>query len=93
MSVERLHVDDLEVEVRRSPRRKSMELIVDRAGDVVAAVPERAPSAAVEELVRGSREWLQAKLERKAALRAPLPRKQYVTGEGFLYLGVVSLAV
>jgi hypothetical protein len=37
--------------------------------------------------VRGSREWLRRKLQRKAALRAPLPAKEYVSGEGFLYLG------
>lgn len=64
-----------------------MELIVDRAGDVVAAVPADAGDAAVEKLVQGSREWLRGKLERKTALRAPLPSKQYVSGEGFLYLG------
>lgn len=87
MRVERLTIDGFDVEVRRSSRRRSMELIVDRTGDVVAAVPAGAGTATVERLVHGSREWLRGKLERKAALRTPLPSKQYVSGEGFLYLG------
>lgn len=87
MTPERLRVDDLQLEVRRSARRRSLELIVDRAGELLVAAPAGTSAANIVQFVRSNREWLEPKLARKVALRATLPRREYVTGEGFLYLG------
>jgi predicted metal-dependent hydrolase len=37
--------------------------------------------------VREKRYWIYTKLAEKALLQRPIPRKAYVDGEGFLYLG------
>lgn len=84
---ERVAIEGFEAQVRRSPLRKTLELIVDRDGELVIQAPAGAKPAALEALVRGNLEWVHRTLARKAALRQSLPRKEYVTGEGFLYLG------
>lgn len=82
-----LTVDDLTFEVRRSKRRKTLEIIVDRAGELVLAAPTHAEDEELAAFVREKRFWIHKKLTEKAALRRPIPRKEFVDGEGFLYLG------
>lgn len=82
-----LRIDDLEVQVRRSPRRKTVDLIVDRFGDLVINVPESLPREEVEAIVRRKQEWIYGKLEHKDEVLKPTGTREYVTGEGFYYLG------
>lgn len=84
---ELVHIDDLDVEVRRSPRRRTVDLIVDRFGDLVINVPEALPSRDVEAIVRKKQEWIYTKLTQKELVLRPSAPKEYVTGEGFHYLG------
>ncbi len=84
---ESLTVDDLTFEVQRSGRRKTMEIIVDRAGELRLSAPPGVRSAAMEKFVREKRFWIYTKLAEKAALRQPIGNKEFITGEGFLYLG------
>ena len=84
---ETLQLGGLVFEVRRSDRRKSLGLTVDRTGELLAHVPF---DASVEELTR----WISKKLlwvHRKLALKeeaAPKMRApEYVSGEAFCYLG------
>ena len=84
---ENLEVGNLIFEVRRSPRRKTLGLTVDRGAELVIRAPQAARN---EELAR----WAQSKLlwvHRKLALKeqsAPKVRDpEFVTGEGFSYLG------
>lgn len=81
------HVDDLAFVVRRSPRRKTLQITVDRGGELVLAAPESAGQSQLEDFVREKRYWIYTKLAEKALLQKPIPRKEYVDGEGFLYLG------
>lgn len=82
-----LHVDELALEVRYSSRRKTMEITVDRGGELVIAAPDSAPESRLREFVREKRYWIYQKLTEKAELQQPVPRKEFVDGEGFLYLG------
>jgi predicted metal-dependent hydrolase len=82
-----LTVDDLSFDVRWSARRKTLELAVERDGSLTARAPEGTDAVVIEEYVREKRAWLYAKLAEKSALRGPATVKQYVSGEGFAYLG------
>jgi len=84
---ELVQIDDLRVEVRRSPRRRTVDLIVDRFGDLVINVPETLPPRDVEAIVRKKQEWIYTKLNQKEIVLRPGEPKEYVTGEGFHYLG------
>jgi len=81
------HVDDLTFLLRRSPRRKTLQITVDRGGELVLAAPENADPGQLAAFVREKRYWVYTKLAEKALLQRPIPRKEYVDGEGFLYLG------
>ena len=83
----RLEVDDLEFEVRLSDRRKTLQVTVDRAGELVLAAPRGADETKLRDFVRSKRYWIYKKLAEKEQLQRPIPRKEYVNGEGFLYLG------
>lgn len=80
-------VDDLTFEVRRSPRRKSVQITVDRGGELVLSAPEGCAIATMASFVREKRLWIYEKLAEKEALLADAPMKRFVSGEGFPYLG------
>ncbi len=80
-------VGDLCFEVRRSPRRKFVQITVDRGGELILSVPDGCPSPKMAAFVREKRFWIYTKLAEKAALRAETLPKRYVSGEGFPYLG------
>ena len=40
-----LAVNDLRFEVRRSPRRRALEITVDRGGELIISAPQDAPDA------------------------------------------------
>lgn len=82
-----LVVDDLAFEVRRSPRRKTLGITVDRGGELVLAAPPTVAEDALRAFVHEKRFWIYKKLAEKAELQRPIPRKEFVDGEGFLYLG------
>jgi len=82
-----LQIDDLRVEVRRSPRRRTVDLIVDRFGDLVINVPELLPRQELEAIIRRKQEWIYTKLGQKEIVLRPGGHKEYITGEGFYYLG------
>jgi predicted metal-dependent hydrolase len=84
---ETLQIDELTVAVRRSPRRKKIELTVERDGGIMVAVPAAMELPAVERLVRQRLVTLYSALERKRQTLSVQPAKEYVTGEGFYYLG------
>ncbi|MGA7980431.1 MAG: SprT family zinc-dependent metalloprotease [Chromatiaceae bacterium] len=85
--METLTVDELTFEVRRSPRRKTLEITLDRAGDLIIAAPPEVGQERLTDFVREKRFWLYAKMAEKESLQQPLETKEFVSGEGFPYLG------
>ncbi len=82
-----LTLEDLHFEIRRSARRKTVQITVDRGGELVLSAPPGCPLALMENFVREKRFWIYTKLAEKEALRAETRDKHYVSGEGFPYLG------
>lgn len=82
-----LVIDDLHFEVRRSSRRHTVQITVDRGGELVLSAPEQCPIKKMEGFVREKRFWIYTKLAEKEALLKDAPSKEYVNGEGFPYLG------
>jgi len=84
---EALTVDELTLEVRRSFRRRHLELVIDRGGELVLAAPDAVDSETMASFVREKKFWLYTKLAEKATRHQPPANKQFVSGEGFPYLG------
>jgi hypothetical protein len=82
-----LTVDDLHLEVRRSARRRSVQITVDRSGELLLSAPESCSTSVMEKFVREKRFWIYTKLAEKDALGVAAPKKEFVSGEGFPYLG------
>ncbi len=84
---ETLQVGGLDFEVRRSDRRRTLGLTVDRAGELIAHAPAQTSSDELSRWVGQKLLWVHRKLALKeeAAPRTRAP--EYVTGEGFCYLG------
>ncbi|HEX6506656.1 MAG TPA: SprT family zinc-dependent metalloprotease [Chloroflexota bacterium] len=80
-------VDDLRLEIRVSPRRKSLQLTVERDGSLIAFVPAGCRGRDIEDFVREKQAWIYKSLAAQEGHRQPITRKQYVSGEGFPYLG------
>ncbi len=84
---ETLNVEGLTFAVHRSARRRTVGITVEREGDLSVAIPEKADLARVEAVVRAKLFWVFTKLAEKALLFRPVPEKEYISGEGFFYLG------
>jgi predicted metal-dependent hydrolase len=83
----KLQVHDLQFTVRHSARRKTMQITVDRNGELVLCAPPELNEAALRAFVLEKRFWIYTKLAEKDRLQRKVPRKEFVGGEGFLYLG------
>lgn len=84
---ETIKIDDLIFEIRRSPRRRTVEMTVDRLGKLLIAVPAAIQKSDIERIIRQKQMWIYNALDRKRRALHPQPQKEYVTGEGFYYLG------
>ncbi|OPY72852.1 MAG: hypothetical protein A4E62_00735 [Syntrophorhabdus sp. PtaU1.Bin002] len=87
MSTETLTIANLDFEVRRSARRKTSELTVDRTGELVLHAPE---SASTDELYRWAESklvWVHRKLITKEAQAGKTVILNVVSGETIAYLG------
>lgn len=82
-----LTIGDLRFEVRRSGRRRTLGLTVERDGSLVLSVPPGVADSRVERFAREKRFWVYQKLAAKEALPPALPPRRFVTGEGLPYLG------
>jgi predicted metal-dependent hydrolase len=87
IDMDTLQIDDLQFEVRSSARRRSLEIIVDRGGELILSVPTDCPDERLQDFVRRKRMWVYQQLARKEATSAAVRPKEFVDGEGFAYLG------
>jgi predicted metal-dependent hydrolase len=82
-----LAVDDLDFALHFSEQRKTMEIVIDREGELVLKAPKGTAPELLEEFVREKLLWVQTKLAHKRALQHERGRREFVNGEGFMYLG------
>lgn len=82
-----LVIDGLEFLLRRSSLRKTLQLTVDRGGEVILTAPERLGLDDITDFAREKRLWVCMKLAQKGRLSHASARKEFVSGETFYYLG------
>ncbi|KAA6232946.1 M48 family metallopeptidase [Chlorobium phaeovibrioides] len=82
-----LVIDNLKFEVRRSSRRKTLGLTVDRSGELVVHSPETACEDELQKWVERKLLWVHQKLIRKEAHSQGIHRLEMVSGESIAYLG------
>ncbi len=85
--IETLQLGGLVFEVRRSDRRKSLGLTVDRGGELVVHVPTLTAADDMAGWVNKKLLWVHRKLALKAEAAPKLRAPEYISGEGFCYLG------
>lgn len=82
-----LEIDGLIFEVYRSDRRKTLQITVERSGELSVTAPTRVSEKDLVSFVEEKLLWIHTKIEEKARLQKRAPIKEFVNGEGFLYLG------
>jgi predicted metal-dependent hydrolase len=84
---ETLFIADLEFEIRRSGRRKTLGLTVDRGGELVVHAPEAASEDELRQWVARKLLWVHKKLALKEDLTGAARHPDFVSGESIFYLG------
>ena len=82
-----LVLGDLRFDVRRSDRRRTLGLTVERDGSLVLSAPPDLGDSRLERFAKKKPFWVYQKLAAKEALSWGLPVRKFVTGEGLPYLG------
>jgi hypothetical protein len=81
-----LTIDGIEYQVKRTGRT-SLGISVERDGSVIVNAPQDVDSTAVEKFVSSKRLWIHQKLAQKKETNKEKIRRDFVNGQGFLYLG------
>ncbi|HBC86482.1 MAG TPA: metal-dependent hydrolase [Lentisphaeria bacterium] len=85
--IETILSDGLFFEIRRSDRRKTMCMTVDRGSELVVHAPRKTPSDELEQWIRLKLLWVHHKLNLKNEIAGTAREPEYVRGESFSYLG------
>jgi predicted metal-dependent hydrolase len=83
----RLVVGGLDFEVQRSAVRRSIGITVDRDGSLIVNAPRDCDEVELGAFAHEKRMWVYKKLAQKDLLLSHRPTKEFVSGEGFRYLG------
>lgn len=73
--------------VRRSARRRTVSLAIDPGAGLVVTAPQATPMDRLDSIVHAKALWVVEHLRRTSDLPAALPTREFVSGEGFCYLG------
>ena len=84
---EALVVGHLSFEVRRSARRTTIGITIERDGALILTAPLNCAPELLERAARNKQTWIHNKLAEKELLFHRAPPKEFVNGEGFYYLG------
>ena len=91
--IETIQVGELNFEVRRSARRKTLGLTVDRGGELVVHAPEAYSTQDSARWTESKLLWVHRKLASRAELVPRVREPEFVSGESFAYLGRVHRLV
>ena len=70
-----------------SNKLKSVKIVVEFEHGVEVTAPAGMSDQAVEQVLQQKGRWIMEKLDAIASIEAPPPRKEFVSGEKFLYVG------
>ncbi len=87
MKSEVFRMDGLSFEVRRSPKRRTLEIVVGRRGDLRVYAPRSAPQSEMQAWVKRKLLWVHRQLAKHEARAAKTVTPEFVSGETFSYLG------
>ncbi len=76
----------LEYTLKRS-NRKSIRISIERDGAVMVKAPQQVELDDIEKFISEKKVWVYQKLAEKKALNRERPKREFVNGQGFLYLG------
>lgn len=79
-------IKELQIGLRRSDRR-SIAITVGRDGRIAVSAPNKASIVDIKKYILDKQIWIHQKLARKKALNREKPIREFVNGQGFLYLG------
>src|SRR5690554_8202238 len=77
---------DINYELRQS-KRKTLSIYIERDGGVTVLAPEHLNIEEIEKVLEEKRYWIYSKQEEWKYLNSTKVKRQFVNGEGFLYLG------
>jgi predicted metal-dependent hydrolase len=80
-------IGDLHFRVHESPRRSTVGITIDRDGSLQLHTPAGYAPDTLAAWAHAKRMWVYRKLVEKDLLLSVRPPKEFVTGEGFAYLG------
>lgn len=80
-------VGDIRYELLRSEQRKTVDVVIERDGHVSVRAPQHLPVEQVDTVVQRKRFWIYRNLAEWRDLNATRVVREWVNGEGFLYLG------
>jgi predicted metal-dependent hydrolase len=86
MSQVRFGTTLLKYKIKRSSRRSTVSIAVVPGEGLVVTAPSRATKKRLDELVHAKGAWINQRLKRQSDLPPP-PRREFVSGETFRYLG------
>lgn len=73
--------------IRRSPERKTVSIAVHPGVGVVVTAPTAAATDRLDSVVHGKGRWIVEKLRRERNVQPGVPKREFVDGETFMYLG------
>jgi predicted metal-dependent hydrolase len=82
-----MSIGDLDFAVRQSEQRRTLGITVDRDGSLLLHAPAGIGAESLAAWAWSKRRWVFRKLAEKHLLLPASPTKEFVTGEGFHYLG------
>lgn len=85
--IETIKVGALVATVKRSEKRKSIDLIVDRTGEVIIHAPVKTTEEFLTKYLHKKAEWVYKKKAVKDELQQEKIAKEFVSGEGLYFLG------
>lgn len=85
--MDHLDLGDLHFRVRWSTRRKTLGLTVERDGTLTLATPVGCPEDRLVRFARSRTYWVYLQFAKRDLLNHPHETREFVTGEGFNYLG------
>ncbi len=80
-------VKDIEYQLLRSDQRKTADIVIERNGLISVRVPEYLSEEQADAIVEHKRLWIYRNLAEWRDLNAARVVREWVNGEGFLYLG------
>ena len=82
-----LRIDDLTVLWLVHDRRVRKEIVVERNGSLQVRSNPKESESDVRSFVQSKKLWIYRRLAERNRLNPPRPPREFVEGEGFLYLG------